>query len=236
LAIVFSIFSGIYVFFKEIVYLILTVFLAPFSFFSWDWRSKGTSTPVLLVHGYFNFASVWLFLAPRLFKRLNRSIYTLNLGNPLKPIEHYAKRVKEKVDQIEKETGSRQVILVGHSMGGLVSLCYSLFIDKKDTVEKVVTLGSPLKGTIMARIGVGACARQMQRGSDFLKKLKQEYDNTSINAYHLVTKKDELVIPYTSGLLSKDETRHCTLDHMGHIELLYSKKIEDQVVYWIMSV
>jgi pimeloyl-ACP methyl ester carboxylesterase len=62
------------------------------------------------------------------------------------------------------------VILVGHSMGGLVLRAY-LRRCGGSKVARIVTLGSPHQGTRLARLGLGRNAQQMRIGSPWLAAL-----------------------------------------------------------------
>jgi triacylglycerol esterase/lipase EstA (alpha/beta hydrolase family) len=59
------------------------------------------------------------------------------------------------------------LILVGHSMGGLVSRAY-LRRNGKARVAKLVTLGTPHRGSQLAKLGMGENGRQMVPGSAWL--------------------------------------------------------------------
>lgn len=216
---------------KEFFFLLRTIIESFRSFFPLEWKKKKGKTPILLVHGYMNFASVWLYVGPRLFKKDLGSIYTLTLKHPLGSIEEFAEQVNKKALQIAKKEKTKDLILIGHSMGGLVSLYYAMHLASPGSVQKLITIGSPLKGTKAAVIGIGKCAKQMKRGSSFIKKLNLEYNkHKDVLLYHIGTKKDQLIIPYASSFLADK----CYLvDNMGHIELIYSKKILDKIVYWI---
>jgi triacylglycerol esterase/lipase EstA (alpha/beta hydrolase family) len=62
------------------------------------------------------------------------------------------------------------VILVGHSMGGLVARAY-LQRHGESRVAGLVTLGTPHQGSRLAHIGYGENARQMRPGSPWLQAL-----------------------------------------------------------------
>src|SRR5579863_8545591 len=83
--------------------------------------SKATGKPILLVHGYCNNSSVWTYMQRKLQQGTNYRIYTIDLGFPFQSIHKYVEKVTQKILEICQETGHQEVILMGHSMGGLVS-------------------------------------------------------------------------------------------------------------------
>lgn len=228
----------IWVLIKE-SFILAMVFLTGFlSNFRIEWRNKTEEikTPILLVHGYLNFSSIWLYFGKRLFKSTGRSIYTINLGNPFHSIEDYAKKLQKKALEIEKIEKTEKLILVAHSMGGVVSLFYALHLAKKGSIQKLITLGSPLRGTKLARIGIGKCISQINIGSKFLKELLESFEkDTELSMFHVATKKDGIVIPYTSCFLDKRPSHHYLLDNIGHVQMTFSNKIIKKVDYWITS-
>ena len=60
-------------------------------------------------------------------------------------IENYAIRLKEMIDVVKHRTGKDKVIIVAHSMGGLVSREYISLFGGSDVV-KLITLGTPNHG------------------------------------------------------------------------------------------
>jgi pimeloyl-ACP methyl ester carboxylesterase len=54
--------------------------------------------------------------------------------------------LKPWIERARRRTGSRKVILVGHSMGGLVARSYIQSRDYADDVERLITLGTPHRG------------------------------------------------------------------------------------------
>ncbi|MBN1274712.1 alpha/beta fold hydrolase [Candidatus Woesearchaeota archaeon] len=91
-------------------------------------------------------------------------------------IEGYAIRLKEAVDTVREKTGSEEVIIVAHSMGGLVAREYlSLFGDEH--VSKLITLGTPnhgVQGDIRKYCTLTGAEREcddMAAGSLFLRRL-----------------------------------------------------------------
>ncbi|MDD5489818.1 MAG: alpha/beta hydrolase, partial [Candidatus Moranbacteria bacterium] len=57
-----------------------------------------------------------------------------------------AQKLKEKIDEIKKQTGRPKVDLVAHSMGGLVARHYIEGGNYEGDVDQLITLGTPHKG------------------------------------------------------------------------------------------
>lgn len=192
----------------------------------------GKGKPVLLVHGYINHSSVWMLQKIKLEKAGIGPIYTINLGHPFKSIREYAEKVKLKAEAIAKETGHKELVLVGHSMGGLVSAWYATHLAPPESVTDVITLASPFEGTPMAYMALGPNAREMRRNSEFLQQLKAAMANhPQIRFHHIATKSDHLVIPGHTAAITNNP--HFIYEDIGHGSLLYSTRVTDQICEWI---
>jgi pimeloyl-ACP methyl ester carboxylesterase len=195
----------------------------------------GTGRPILLVHGYLHDSSAWVYLKRRLARAGGGPVYCWNLPSCFASIETFAQAMQGKIDQIARECGRCDPILIGHSMGGLVSLWYATRIAPKGAIRDVITIGSPLQGTHMARLGWGLCAREMERGSPFLQRLAVETRaNRQIRLYHIATTTDPLIIPYASALfVGRSPERVCLLEGIGHLSLLFSPKVAVTLTRWV---
>jgi len=194
--------------------------------------------PILLVHGYFNDSSVWLYQQKQLQEAGLGPIYTIDLGYPFLSIVNYAEKVAEKAELIAEETGRDDLVLIGYSMGGLVSAWYALKLAPPGKVTDLITIGAPFAGTPIARIGIGRNAREMQCNSDFIKKTRLAIEsNSHIRFYHILSKSDELVFPAEkTALLGKDQARQLIVEDVGHAGLIYSNQVSQQLCSWLKDI
>jgi len=166
--------------------------IQPFEFF-WlgpDRLSKlsGERLPLLLIHGYQCNRGFWFWMRPRL-EAVGWTVATHNLDPAWADIDSYADGIERRIDEVLAATGARQVILVGHSMGGLVLRAY-LRRHGRQKVERIITLGSPHQGTRLAPLGIGRNARQMRIDSSWLVALARPgaaplpSDSVSIFSFH----------------------------------------------------
>jgi triacylglycerol lipase len=144
-------------------------------------RPAGGRLPLLLIHGYQCNRAFWFWQRP-LLEAAGWVVATHSLEPVYSDIDAYAEGISRRIDEVLASTGAPQLILVGHSMGGLASRAY-LRRHGMAKVARLVTLGSPHQGTLLARLGLGPNARQMRIGSDWLRALAAPLPAGSVSIY-----------------------------------------------------
>lgn len=182
-------------------------------------------TPVVLVHGWVCNGGYWQPMIRRL-RRDFQHIYTVNLEPPLASINRFARDLAQAVDDICAQTTSPHVLLVCHSMGGLVARAYVQRHGGDKRVAKIVTLGSPHHGSRAAWFAAGANVTQMRPGSAWLESLNAEqWPGTPITSIYSVD--DNLVVPHDSAHL--EFAKNVPLAGVGHLALGFSRRVHKMV-------
>ena len=187
--------------------------------------------PILLIHGYVNNAgALW-----RLWKTLCRkgfSVHTLNLEPVYGSIDQYAALIEARIAAICAASGAAQVTLVCHSMGGLAARAYLRHCAVRRVeprMAKLITLGSPHHGTLLARIERSANGGQMRPHSAWLAALAAHEQSAwpcpLISIYSL---DDNIVVPASSARLNG--ARNIELAGIGHISLPLARQVIDLVL------
>ncbi len=192
-------------------------------------KVKEGGRPILLVHGFLNNPAAWTHYLDVFPKKDLGSVYTINLGHPFLPLSEYAQKVKEKAEEIRKQTGRSDLILIGHSMGGVVCALYAAKLAKEGTVTDLFTIGSPLSGCPMAKIAsLGPNTREMRPGAPLLSEIRQglEAKKQAIRFYHIGSDSDTLV-PADSALSGCG--KKLRVPDLSHSELLSSKIVSDWI-------
>ena len=159
------------------------------------------SVPVLLLHGVGCNAGVWFGMQGFLEKQGVGPVNALSYGPPLSSIETFADQVAQKVSAIRAATGAKQVVLVGHSMGGLVGLTY-LRRHGGDSVRRLITIGTPFHGSRHAYMMFGQSLAQLRPGSKFLAGVDVRDDYPAeVRVVSLWSWHDSMVTPQLSARL-----------------------------------
>ena len=171
---------------------------------------------VLLVHGYLCNRAVWRALLDS-GRLAGCNVATINLEPIFGPIERYGEVLRDAVEKLRAASGAQQVVLIGHSMGGLAIRAY-LRQCGDAAVAKVITLATPHHGTVFGALGAGANSKQMAVGSAFILDLVQSLSPALVAKFLCVgTRDDNLIVPRSSPLLSG--ARQILLERVGHLAL-----------------
>ena len=180
--------------------------------------------PVLLLHGYGCNSGYWSHLTP-LLDAGHISHASLDLEPILCAIDDYVPLVARAVASLCSKTNASKVIIVAHSMGGLVARAYMREHGCACTAH-VFTLGTPHHGTSLANLGVGRNAVQMRRThgsadapeSAWLRELAAA-ENAEMRALitSMYTHHDNIVAPQTSSVLSG--ARSIEFGGIGHVAM-----------------
>jgi pimeloyl-ACP methyl ester carboxylesterase len=187
-----------------------------------------TGIPVLMVHGYFCNHAVWLPLADRL-AAAGHPLAGIDMEPPFCRIEEHAPAIADAVERLRAATGRPRIALLCHSMGGLAARAY-LRRYGDDAIAQVITLGTPHRGTVHARFGMGMCAKQMRPDSDWLLELAASETPRRRRKFTIVmTWHDNIVAPQAIQVL--DHARQIRFfAGIAHLTLAYDRRVQDLVI------
>lgn len=189
--------------------------------------------PLLLVHGVLVNDGVWLALRRDLSRRGLGPVYTINYGPPLADIEHFAGQLKARIDAICAQTGASRVALIAHSMGGLVARAYVRRFGSA-RVARLITIGTPHHGSMLAWTFGGCCLAQIRPGSHWLAALDQaERESARPPILSIWSRHDSMVAPQASAELAG--ARNVALLGIGHNALLNDRGVMGEVARAIAS-
>jgi triacylglycerol esterase/lipase EstA (alpha/beta hydrolase family) len=153
-------------------------------------------------------------------------VYALSYGPPLGSIEDFADQLAAKIDAIRAATGAAKVIVVAHSMGGLVARAH-LRKYGGGKVARLITIGTPHEGSVHAYLFPGVALSQLRPGSTWLGALGAPEGDGLPPIVSLWSWHDTMVVPQTSSRISFGE--NIELAGVAHNALLTDPLVFAQV-------
>lgn len=182
-------------------------------------RLTSGKQPILLVHGYGCSRGVWWLLRRRL-EAAGHTVASVSLAPPYISLGRLEPILNQRIEEVCAATGSSQVTLICHSMGGLIARCY-LARHGNARLARLITLATPHLGSELSRIGFGQNSREMTTGSLWLQDMAAE--RLAVPTISLRNAYDNYVMPQDNQRLPG--AQDIELPPVGHIAMLYDVRI-----------
>jgi len=177
---------------------------------------------VVFVHGFFCNRGFWTPWLQRL-QGSGHAFIALSLEPLFGSIDDYVPQIDDAVQRITQATGLPP-LLVCHSMGGLAARAWLKRMQAEARVHHVVTMGSPHRGTWLARFGLGHNGRQMRLQSDWQAQLDQ---GMPTDRHALFTcwysNCDNIVFPASTATLAGADNR--LLRGVAHVQMAFLPQV-----------
>jgi pimeloyl-ACP methyl ester carboxylesterase len=226
---------------------------------------ESSHNPVIFLHGlgatYYedlNFLETWL-------KTKRFCTYSLTYGaydgfplvGGLKPIAESSAQIAAFIRQVQQESGSTKVDLVGHSEGAFQALYTPKFGGVSQLVDTIVAIAPPTHGTsfgglykiaqllgiqngvkdVMDTFGCKACS-DLVTGGAAIQKLNdgQPIVQPGTTVTIIASRYDELVTPTKTSFIDEPGVNniyvqdYCPLDPVGHIGEAYDLNVWNLVL------
>ncbi len=194
--------------------------------------SETAAIPVILVHGWVHNRSAFLGTSRVLRRHGFRHIHAFDYNPLVYDIPEIAGMLAAEVERVLSITGAEQAMIVGHSLGGLVTRYYIQQLGGHERIDTVITLGTPHRGTYAAYLGPGAAAPQMRPGSGFLRQLQETARPSAVRWVAIYSDMDLLILPAANAKLVHPALRahNVRVSDLGHLSLLLSGEVMRAVV------
>jgi len=194
-----------------------------------DTSGTGGLPPVILTHGLYHNASAW-FLYRRWLRRAGFvDVRTYAYASFFRSFEAIVEGLVQAALRAAAESPTGTVLLVGHSLGGLVVRTACVSIGLRGRVAGIVTLGTPHQGSKLAGImALGRLGRGLREGGEVLESVRNQPVCPG-PALSLYTPTDSMVLPLSGSLLEEREklagwVERC-LPPLSHVGLLYDRRV-----------
>ncbi len=182
----------------------------------------GLAAPVLLIPGVFE---TWHYLeaiGDRLTAEGHPVHFIERLGLNRHPIEETAALVREHLEELDL----RDVVIVGHSKGGLIGKQLMTVEDRDERISRLIAINTPFPGAPLARYAVSAW-REFAPDRPVIRSLAQA---TEVNGRIVsIFSAFDQYIPGSSRL---EGATNVKLPLVGHFRVLEDPLVLDEVARW----
>lgn len=189
-------------------------------------ETMGAAT-VVLIHGFVCNRGFWAPWMRALRARGIRYV-SVNLEPVFGSIDDYVALVEAAVSRASVP-GAGRPQLVCHSMGGLAARAWlASAAGNRSRVDRVITIGSPHRGTWLANFSRLKNGRQMRPHGPWLDDLqRREYAQAGADAFRgfvcWYTHTDNIVFPASTATLPGADNRH--VPGAGHVDLAFHPRV-----------
>lgn len=192
---------------------------------------NATQRAVVFVHGYVCNRGLWNPLMEKLQVR-GVPFAAVNLEPVFGSIDSYAPIIDAAVKRATAATGLAPV-LVAHSMGGLAVRAWlstqTPAQQHAPTAHHVITIGTPHRGTWLARFGSTLNALQMRQGDAWQTKLSAAEPAERLARFTcFYGHADNIVFPASTATLPGADNRHIAA--CAHVHMTYHPQVWAEVV------
>nr|WP_229891002.1 alpha/beta fold hydrolase [Streptomyces mashuensis] len=178
--------------------------------------------PVLLLHGFIDNRSVFVFLRRSLRRNGWQEVWSLNYSPLTCDLRAAAALLARHVEEICASTGHQRVDMVGHSLGGLVARYYVQRMGGDARVRTLVTLGTPHGGTRVAPpASLHPLVRQMRPDSDVIAELAEPAPHCATQFIAFWSDLDQIMVPVQTARIDHPDldARNVRVSGVGHLAL-----------------
>jgi pimeloyl-ACP methyl ester carboxylesterase len=176
----------------------------------------------VFIHGFFCNRGFWGPWLKRL-QGTGHAFVAVNLEPPFASIDDYVPQIEDAVQRVTAAT-SLPPVLVCHSMGGLAARAWLKAMQAEARVHHVVTLGTPHKGTWLARFSRVANGRQMQLSGQWHQQLDLDmapHRHALFTCWY--SNCDNIVFPSSTATLSGADNR--LVRGVAHVQLAFLPQV-----------
>lgn len=193
-----------------------------------DWLPQDRPGPqprgVVLVPGFQCNRAVWLpWFAP--LRAGGHAYAAVNLEPAFGSIDLYAPLIDAAVQRVTAATG-RAPVLVCHSMGGLAARAWLRAYQSDARVHRVITLGTPHGGTLLAELGHAHNGQQMRWASAWLTALQRSESAARAQLFTCwYSNCDNIVFPASTAVLAGSAPRF--IAGVAHVQMALHPHVMD---------
>lgn len=186
---------------------------------------SAAGAPIVLVHGIGDNRAAFAVLRRALQRRGYGRVTTVNYPPLTTDVRAAAQRLGRHIERVCDQTDYETVNVIGHSLGGIIARYYLQRCGGDRRVDTLVTLGTPHRGTLLARALPFPVTRQVRPGCSIISELAAPTRCRS-RIISVWSDRDEIVVPARSGRLEHPDldVTNVAVHGVGHLALLVDRR------------
>lgn len=191
-------------------------------------HEPGSGPSCVFIHGLYASAGVFRPLRGALKQSLDCSSHSFSY-RPGPGLVELGVRLEKLISRIQAD---REIVLIGHSLGGLLACDYVSRPDHDDRVCATISLAAPFRGSVRHFLVPGAAGRDVAPGAADLRRLSLGTGRpTSLPHLSLLAAEDEMI--EAGAYPSFGEQR--LIPRVGHNGILFHPEVRESVVRWVRA-
>ena len=192
--------------------------------------------PVLCIHGLYHNRCAWFFYRRWLRTDPDLALYTWSYSSFGRDFSSLATELSSVLHQVARDHPHQGMILLGHSLGGL--LLRTALSDPLlgQQTALAVTLATPHQGTILAHLALGRLARSLGYQGPLVTSPRPNACPPETRRVSFFPPLDNLVVP-ASGLRVQDTGwEEITTPPLGHVSFLFHPPVARHLLRLIQEI
>jgi len=197
-------------------------------------RVRPKSPVPVLIHGLYHNPAAWLLMALRLRRAGYDAPHCLGYQSWRSGFEDVAGQLARDVRDVITRHPGRPLILMGHSLGGLIIRRLLAEPDIAAACAAAVSLGSPHRGSRLAAFGYGRLVEDILPDSANMRAMERLVPAAPVPGLALCSPADAMVIPPDNLLppgpsgFEVGQTVPC-----DHVQMLFHPAVAAQAIDWL---
>lgn len=206
--------------------------------FGWGSRRSDPATgtgdrpPVLLVHGIYHNPGAWLLYHGWLRKGGYRHVETFGYSSWGCSFDEVAGNLARAIDDLSSRA-ERPVVVIGHSLGGLLGRACAVQPETWGRIAALVTLGSPHQGSKLAALAVGKLGRSLLYRGELFDRLEHGNLPELLPRLAVVSPVDNMVLPNEALRVREEQWAYHETGPISHVSLLYHAPTAKRVIAFL---
>jgi pimeloyl-ACP methyl ester carboxylesterase len=194
-----------------------------------DVRAAGT--PILLAHGIIDNHTIFALMRRQLIRRGFSRIHTFSYSPLTLDVRRTAERMGREIEAICEASGSDQIHVVGHSLGGLIARYYVQRLGGDARVHTCVTLGTPHQGTVAAKLLPWPLVKQVRPDSELMAELAEPAPDCDTRFVAFYSDVDQLIVPQRRARIRHPDltASNVRVHGVGHLSLPFHGEVVHRI-------